>query len=274
MQKRTIILLIFLAILVATIPTMFGQSPSSKETTAPGGGNANSIAFEMDKKLVAVDKQLYVCKFEVSVGDFKRFIADQKAKGVDVSAIDYDAKGWLKFPIAENDKFAKEYYTKSQYKSFPIINISWAAAEAYCKWLTDAYNADPKAKLKGIKFMLPSEDDFIKATGLRKGLELPFKENDLLGENNNYNANIKYDDEMKGGISYDADGATFTTNVNNTRFKPSTRLGLVHLYGNVAEMIDVEGNAKGGSWENFAKECGNTKVQALESPDPRLVFNS
>jgi formylglycine-generating enzyme required for sulfatase activity len=72
--------------------------------------------------------------------------------------------------------FMKNYHynhvpTKKQkyFSTYPVINISYEAAEEYCKWLTQQYNNGTDKKYKKVLFRLPSIKEWQLAAAGVKG---------------------------------------------------------------------------------------------------------
>jgi hypothetical protein len=107
---------------------------------------------------------------------------------------------------------------------------------------------------------------------LQLAKELSFSTRSIKNDRQQYYMNGKFQDEIlaEGGDQYASDGAFYTTNVNNTRFNNEGLFGLTHIFGNAAEMIDIEGVAKGGHWANYPDECGISKSYNYTGPDCRV----
>ncbi len=84
-----------------------------------------------------------------------------------------------------------------------------------------------------------------------------------------YLANVKTPEEVfcKAGIK--GDGFTMLSPVG-TYF--ANRMGLYDVVGNVAEMINEEGKAMGGSYNHPAEECTITSVNSYEDSEARVGF--
>jgi hypothetical protein len=55
------------------------------------------------------------------------------------------------------------------FNNYPIVNVSYEAAQAYCSWLTEQYNNTADRKYKRVKFRLPSIKEWqVAALGYRK----------------------------------------------------------------------------------------------------------
>ena len=66
-----------------------------------------------------------------------------------------------------------------------------------------------------------------------------------------------------------ADGLDFMGKIDN--YLPN-KIGLYNMFGNVAEMIDKKGIAKGGSWYNTFDESTFGKQQIYTLPEPGIGF--
>ncbi len=95
-----------------------------------------SLAYESEKPMhrVTMAKSYYIDKYEVSVAQYKAFLNDPKNKA------------WLpQYAMRGKDKcwgdknYLIEWSTQNNYMKggkdlFPVSNICWYAADAYCKW--------------------------------------------------------------------------------------------------------------------------------------------
>lgn len=186
---------------------------------------------------------------------------------------------------------------------YPIVNIPYASAELYARWLAEAYNADPKRKDgRNVRFRLPTAEEF--AYAARGGKDNspypwggPYYRNVrgcLLSNFNTYLPESKAEFEkfaqrVKGETSlkakqkaellekidcdFEDDGGDFTVMVD--AYFPND-YGLYNMAGNVAEMTAKEGETIGGSWldGSYYMQIGVVKERRLPHPSTgfRLVM--
>ena len=207
----------------------------------------------------------YLCKYAVTVSDFKKFVDETKylteaetGNGSDV----WNGKEWKRekginwrFGVSGKVRPPEEY-------DHPVVHVSWNDAMAYCKWLS--------AKT-GMNYRLPSDAEWEYAC--RAGTKTPFNTGDnLTTDQANYNGNYPYNNNKKGKYR--------ETTVPVNHFEPNG-WGLYNMHGNVWEWCNdwfgdkyyneckAKGTVenplgpksgsgrviRGGSWYNYAQDC-------------------
>jgi formylglycine-generating enzyme required for sulfatase activity len=157
--------------------------------------------------------------------------------------------------------------------NMPVQQITHEAAQLYCAWLTASYNISPdKKKFKKVVFRLPTEQEWMAAA--RAGREnTPYPWGGYYYRNSkgcyllNLNATEPCPDCETKGIAND--GGYFT--VPAETYFPND-FGLFNMSGNVAEMIQEPGKAKGGSWKDDGYHTQINPVTTYTSPSPTLGF--
>lgn len=232
----------------------------------------NSFKYEaidvkqLDKNFVELAPKLYINIAELSNLEYKIFLNNLKRSGSHtlLETCLYDSSLWnTVFPQASNDPMKNTYHNHPAYDNYPCVNISHEAAKEYCKWLTVQYNQQRKRKYTQVKFRLPTEEEWEKAARSNKSSgDMPFGDN-AKNEKGCYLANFNPDGD------YIADGGFYT--VNCLSYIPN-ELGLYNTLGNVAEMINVKGKTKGGSWYDPLDKCKIDTHVTYEKADPRVGF--
>ncbi len=161
----------------------------------------------------------------------------------------------------------------------PIVNISHAAALAFCDWLNTVYNQAnyPKKRFQQVRFRLPTETEWVEAA--RGGHQMsPYpwggyyfrnaKGCYLANANPFLNAQDSLDYDFRPGECTDspgADGGFFPVVVD--AYHPND-YGLYNVAGNAAEMVDDPSYSLGGSWLSsfFFAEIGRRQEQTLPNP--------
>jgi len=151
----------------------------------------------------------------------------------------------------------------------PVAGIRWENANAFCEWLTNKENADGKLP-KGMKYRLPTDEEWSRAVGLAKEAGATPKERS--GKNSvdfpwgsgfpppkakvgNYADSARHEKFRRDKwIEGYTDGYATTAPVGS--FAPNA-FGIYDLGGNVAELCedsyqpgDSEHVLRGGSWVN------------------------
>ncbi len=241
---------------------------------------------------------------EVTNEEFRLYVEHLKREGKNWEAIlvPYDPSIIQEFTPntlpGDPDSFTNTYLTSQGFAQYPVINIRYETAVAYCAWLTEQYNkvnATGKGEYKKVMVRLPTEREWeIAAFG---NIEFD-KANDssyfkpsnwnnlpilLPGERGNWNlpakkskskmywmANFKPSFSPADDIpDHFMDGYRYTSPVKI--YVPNC-YGLYGVIGNAAEMVAEEGVSKGGSWDNSISECFIPKQIRYDGPKTTIGF--
>ncbi len=200
---------------------------------------------------------------------------------------------------------------EENYAHYPVINITHEAAVAYCQWMTDEYNNQKKRKFKKVKFRLPTINEWqIAALGYAKfeswnldenlvevrmpsdsvtevgiGKRLIIKASDIdypwYGSYNYRRKTQNHKHCFLGNFKvpetyipcmipkFAGDGYSMMGHV--AVYFPND-IGLFDVVGNVAEMIDQNGKACGGSWNQLPIDCTIRSITAYNMPNSWVGF--
>ncbi|MGI9542145.1 MAG: SUMF1/EgtB/PvdO family nonheme iron enzyme [Cyclobacteriaceae bacterium] len=198
---------------------------------------------------------------------------------------------------------------KNSFKEYPVINISYNAAVKYCEWLTHQYNRDVDRKFKKAKFRLPEFKEWqVAALGYPQFPSWNIKENVVeAGASNNRRKTkaydlkdyeVKYpwwyfDFELRNRISNQFDCYLANVKVPDTTkvacppnpiggdgFMMTSLCGayfpngleLYDMVGNVAEMLNEQGKACGGSWNHLPEESTISSITEYSGPEATIGF--
>lgn len=241
----------------------------------------------VENSIAKINENLYASKYELS-NDFYRYYENEirkTGKTEDLKTVIPDTNNW-KSKLAYNEPYVQYYYRHPAYNNYPMVNISHEAAILFCKWLTEQYNVNPKRKFKKVLFRLPTlkEWEYAAKGGLE---ELPYPWGVSLFENGNYQCNfhkigaenIVFDNitnsykvvkwESMGIAGYLNDNADVTAPVNSYF---QNGYGLYNMSGNIKEMIDVKGVAKGGGWRSPGGDVMIKSISYYKNSDTDLGF--
>ncbi len=156
----------------------------------------------------------------------------------------------------------------------PVQNISHAAAQQYCEWITRVYNCNTgKKKFKKVLFRLPTQEEWtLAAAGGKKQVPYPWGGYYLRNSKGCYLCNLNATEpcgDCPEGKGADNDGGFFTVPV--TSYFPND-FGLYCVSGNVAEMLQQEGITMGGSWKDIGYKCQISVTDQYTESGPTIGF--
>jgi hypothetical protein len=223
----------------------------------------------LEKNMIPVKGNIYLDKYEVTNGDYNKFLSNLKLSGqTELYQIAlYDSTQWTKgkYAASFNDPMTTMYHWHPAYQNYPVVCVSYEGAKAYCEWLTKQYNLQRKRTYTQVMFRLPTELEWKTAAGSGDPKAItPFPNNQIKTCDKCYLGNIK-----TGSDRYFDDGAYHTVKVQS--YDPN-KMGFYNTLGNVSEMISTKGVALGGSWSNLLEECTFDKTQQYSNPDPGVGF--
>ncbi len=222
----------------------------------------------LDKNMVTITPDTLLCgKYEVMNVEYRQFLNELKSKGdlQNYKRFEVDSTGW-RMQESYNEPLVNVYHWHPAYAEHPVVNISYDAAVAFCKWLTEKYNNDPARKYKKVLVKLPSEQQW-KRMYTSNGLFrlYPWKGIYTFDRHSGFKAN--YGIVPEGAIKRDQNGKLVFVESGNmntlpvsmwalssgfllsaTEKLPPNPLGCYHVAGNVSEMLEVKGVRKGGSF--------------------------
>lgn len=239
--------------------------------------NDKKIEFDykgIEKSVAKISDKLYVGKYEVTNLQFREYLYYLTINGqIDIiKNVKPDTLNWRN-KNCNNEPMVELYFRHPAYANYPVVNVSYEAANSYCEWLTNEYNKNSKKKFKKVKFRLPTitEWEFAASGGIENN-NYPWG-NSLLVDNKymcNYihigDENLHYDTISKkiivdytynkGIVGPTSDMADITAPVQSYN---ANKFGLYNTSGNVSEMVIQKGISKGGSWKNVG---GDVRIKS------------
>jgi formylglycine-generating enzyme required for sulfatase activity len=207
----------------------------------------NRLDDEGPQHRVRIAKPFYMGIHEVTIGQFRQFVADTGYKTDAEKGRNPGAWGWN--PDKKEFDFKEKYSWRNagfeQTDEHPVVNVSWNDAVAFCEWLS---------KKEGKSYRLPTEAQWEYAC--RAGTTTRYSSGDdpetlaKVGNVADATAKTKFPD-WSWTIAA-SDGYVFTAPVG--KFKPNV-FGLYDMHGNV--------------WEWCADWYGNAYYAASPADDPK-----
>ena len=221
-----------------------------------------------EKELISLGDGSYAQQYEVSNFHYRLFLEDIARREGPEKRQEYypDTTAWTReFPEAMNEPMEQYYFYHPAYDDYPVVNISYEGAMAFAEWLNLNFEAYGKSKLPAGKWVLPSAAQWEKAAaGSEAALQEAAKQTEETAS-----MNLKYAVPGEELSDFARDGGLYMREVDY--FEP-TGEGFYSLFGNVAEMTDQKGLAKGGSWNHRPEECTAIRSQAYDGPSPMVGF--
>jgi formylglycine-generating enzyme required for sulfatase activity len=232
----------------------------TKEDTKKGVPSIDNF----NQRFVAIDKNLYADKYAVTVSDYQFFLREMKEAGVDYSLLTYDSTQWqFEFLVARANLSEQEhYFNHTAYANYPVVCISYHAANEFCKWLTEKYNVNPKKQYKKVVFRLPIEVEYKKAAISHYDLatiHYPWGNNSLYSQDQRLCNFLVFNQEdlgfnTNGKLEYK--GGMYHNEIEPVWVYQPNPYGLYNMVGNVSEMVLEEGVAGGGDWMSPGYDVG------------------
>ena len=229
---------------------------------------------------VKIKGNIYIDKTEVSNFDWREYVMWLE-KTYGKTAMEYrnalpDTLVW-KEKESYNEPYTQYYYSHPAYNDYPVVGISYEQAVQYCKWrtervkelfetkmLTDKKNVYPT----NFEYRLPTKEEWEAAAKIgysekiQQQLNTKYKGQILANLKRNKEDNVV----VAGNLAQNAD---IIAPVKS--YWPNAA-GCYNLIGNVAEMINQQGLAKGGSWMNEPSEVYIEKDLTYTKPTAWLGF--
>ncbi|MDR2955776.1 MAG: formylglycine-generating enzyme family protein [Prevotella sp.] len=187
---------------------------------------------------------------------------------------------WMSdFANAKSEQYVQNYFTTKPYDGYPVVGVTWEAADAYCAWKTDRFREKYPNSVGFEGYRLPTEAEWeFAARNGRSDLDYPWYSDQTHNADGLANANFRASNDLKEIVS---PVATFLPN----------RFGLYDMAGNVSEWTSTtytesvdrmtdEANpdfsyravladpqllkrkvVKGGSWKDATVKAGDRNVE-------------
>lgn len=256
-----------------------GLLPNPLSAQSPRGSAVSTpvSALDIEKDLIKVGDSLFASKYEVTNAAYLTFLQTLSKTATLYKKAQVDSIGWKK--CVNNMQELNAYHRHAAFANYPVVNISFEAAEAYCKWLTDTYNQTTGRKYKQVLFRLPTEIEWESAarSGRTEGM-YAWDGFEIMDNKGSYvcnfgdlllmsNTNARRSKKHTNATA--SDHHIITAPV--TSYKPNT-FGLFNMCGNAAEMTLEKGYSKGGSWYSKREKLEVSQSETYQNAEPFLGF--
>ena len=254
-MKKAVLLSVFIvpAVLFVYAGTKSGKNHVVK---APKGFVFIPLASTNINGKARIIQPFFMSETEVTNGQYQEFLGELKKQGKlkEFATAKPDNALWGQFDAEALSGYMNEYDHKPDY---PVVNISTAGAELYCKWLSSKYPG------YDVEFRLPTYVEWEYAA--RGGYyDKPFPwGGECLKNQNGYLAQFRALGSVYGPVAVKT-------------FHPND-FALYDMTGNVSEMVSDTNVVRGGSWNNSGDEiritrCGKYSVSPMVGFRPVISY--
>ena len=188
-------------------------------------------------------KPFFISKTEISNKEYRTFLLWLEKN----RSSDELAEATQALDVAQTKLLPKNYLKSFKYDNYPVVGVSYRAAQLYCEYLNAIHPGLPG------KFRLPDDREWLYASA------------------------ISNDDMLHSEIAASKDKSyNFKLTTEKTAPMPVNSLkangfGIYNMVGNVAEWTNSPGRIKGGSWNDNVetlniKKPGKYNGQTAPSP--------
>jgi formylglycine-generating enzyme required for sulfatase activity len=261
-MKNKILIALSLVIGVVAFSAMSSRSGKKLRKNVKHG----LFSKNMTDHFLGLNDSVLVYNYEVTNYQYQVFLDDIKQDQPELhEQVKPDASLWessTSKPYGTSSA-AEHYHSHPAYDAYPVVNIPKEGAVAFCNWMTakdgNLYHS----------FRLPTEAEWMEASGVMPGHNLPWKNSMPFNAEGIYYANLKYYSVAEQKLDYVWDGRALPTTPGS--YEPSPG-GVYDMIGNVAEMVGDRELIKGGSWDHELKESTVELSEPYTGPDPRVGF--
>lgn len=261
-MKNPVIVLVFLILFVASGCSIF----KSSFVYLKDGSTFPVTYFSVDEiYFFRISETLYASDLEITQERYKEFLKEiEVANPEKFKVCVVDTSVWKKYSFA-GEYMPSVYFQNTRYKKYPIVGISWEAANEYCQWLTE--KAKSKFRHNTIQIRLPTEEEWrlMIAKPNKDGFDVPCP-NGFDNVINCYCFNHWVVDTV---LDQAQDGGYYTVAADAYW---ANRYGIRNAHGNVAEMTSDKQVCKGGGWYDSFSNCSMYKSTYYPLPSAEVGF--
>ncbi|MFW5886513.1 MAG: formylglycine-generating enzyme family protein [Bacteroidota bacterium] len=205
--------------------------------------------------MAALDSKIFIQKTEVSNAHYQEYLENIEEKyGLDSEEYKTafpDTGVWKHV----NKPYVSIYFQEEAYSNYPVVGISYEQAKDFCEWLGQENDPDGQ-----YHFRLPTKKEWEKLAGIPL-VKIKRRHRDRRKFNFN-EPHMALDEQNDDYYHLTAPVDAYWPN----------KIGVYHVFGNIAEMVQNKGIAKGGSWKQKKDESMNMLDMLYTRPAPWLGF--
>jgi sulfatase modifying factor 1 len=244
-------------------------------------------------KFCKVKDNTYMGTYEVSQGQYLEFLNDLQKKA-DLETYNKCYPDSVLIQSQEQDYFSSisyyDFFHHPAMANYPVSGITYDAANAYCQWLSEKHNDNPKRAFKHVNFRLPTSEEWeYAARGGRSKQPYPWGGPYLRKKDGSFLANFRRigdesitvdavtnqlvvirADEDFGGVAGGLNDAYQMKCVINA-YQPNL-YGLYNMSGNVAEMLSMSDQVAGGSYFDTGYDIQVSSRKTMKQPSNKIGF--
>lgn len=231
-------------------------------------------------------RAFYMSATEITNLQYAEFLyylkINNEVEKLEIAAIDTSC--WTS-GVYKSTALAKYYGTHPAYHDYPVVGISYEAAELYCEYLTMQYRNLSNGELK-IKFRIPTQEEWLRAVRGNNyhqlyAWEIPTLRNEdgkmqanciaIGAENITFNNETQRLEVTTKGISYDPYMGKGDVLAPARSYWPN-EFGFYNMNGNVAELLAGGKKAAGGAWNSPGFDIRNESLIDYNGPKAFIGF--
>ncbi len=220
----------------STTPAGMVQIPSGSFLMGQSDEDLLATMSTMNKRVTVAS--FYMDDTEITNHEYRQFVNALLADSISVLGEEEimtqyypDTTVWTKdFTYTYNEPMTQYYFMHPGFDTYPVVGVSWVAAQYFCKWRTNIYNEyrTNEGMFASMAFRLPTEAEWEwAARGGKAGAKYPWGNPYTMNGKGCFLANFK---PQRG--NFDMDGYAYTAPAN--AYNPND-FGLYNMSGNVAE---------------------------------------
>lgn len=218
-----------------------------------------------DEKPSTPTSRVYVSKTEVSNLEYREFL--YHAAHNHPAEYNVFLPDTLQWETIGAEPLTSHYHVHQAYSDYPVVNISYEAAIAYCAWLT-AFNREQGlfAQQRGyqVTYRLPTQEEWVRAArGGNDSARYAWESARKPSKRDEAPANFLVDHEL------DNASITFTSPVKS--YAPNG-YSIYNMSGNVAELLALGEYAAGGHWASTVDDVATNSFERFTGPSPFVGF--